>query len=52
MHQNSKKNIHYRKKNCPLQDLDRRYNDMKILFEFAESGDIEINEIKAELKRL
>ena len=33
-----------------MQDLDRRYNDIKILFEFAESGDIEINEIKAELK--
>ena len=33
-----------------MQDLDRRYNDIKILFEFAESGDIEINEINAELK--
>ena len=38
------------KKIAQLQDLDRRYNDIKILFEFAESGDIEIIEIKAELK--
>lgn len=38
------------KKIALLQDLDRRYNDMKILFEFAESGDIETNEIIAELK--
>ena len=35
------------KKLLLLQDLDRRYNDMKILFEFAESGDIETNEIKS-----
>ena len=32
------------------QDLDRRYNDMIVLFEFAESGDIEVDEIKIELK--
>ena len=38
------------KKITLLKDLDRRYNDMKVLFEFAESGDIEINEIKIELK--
>ena len=38
------------KKIAQLQDLDRKYNDIKILFEFAESGDIEANEIKAELK--
>ena len=38
------------KKIALLQDLDRRYNDMKVLFEFAESGDIETNEIIAELK--
>ena len=38
------------KKIAQLQDLDRRYNDMKILFEFAESGDIDTDEIKSELK--
>jgi len=38
------------KKISLLEDLDRRYNDMRVLFEFAESGDIEINEIKIELK--
>ena len=32
------------------EDLDRRYNDMKVLFEFAEIGEVEIDEIKNELK--
>ena len=32
------------------EDLDQRYNDMKVLFEFAETGDVEIDEIKIELK--
>ncbi len=32
------------------EDLDRRYNDMKVLFEFAENGEIEIDEIRIELK--
>ena len=31
------------------EDLDRRYNDMKVLFEFAEAGEIEIDEIRIEL---
>ena len=31
-------------------DLDRRYNDMKVLFEFAETGEVEIDEIRIELK--
>ena len=31
-------------------DLDRRYNDMKVLFEFAEIGEVEIDEIRIELK--
>ncbi|GIS04243.1 MAG: hypothetical protein CM15mP106_6900 [Candidatus Neomarinimicrobiota bacterium] len=34
------------KKIALWQDLDRRYNDMKVLFEFAEIGDIEIDEIR------
>lgn len=38
------------KKIAMWQDLDRRYNDMIVLFEFAESGDIEVDEIKIELK--
>jgi len=32
------------------EDLDRRYNDMKVLFEFAEIGEVEIDEINIELK--
>ncbi len=32
------------------EDLDRRYNDMKVLFEFAEDGEIELDEIRVELK--
>ena len=32
------------------EDLDRRYNDMKVLFEFAEIGEVEIDEIRIELK--
>ena len=32
------------------EDLDRRYNDMKVLFEFAEIGEVEIGEIRIELK--
>ena len=32
------------------EDLDRRYNDMKVLFEFAETGEVEIDEIRIELK--
>ena len=32
------------------EDLDRRYNDMKVLFEFAEIGEVEIDEIRFELK--
>ena len=50
MHLNFKKYLQSKKNSSMLQDLDRRYNDMKILFEFAESGDIETNEIKIELK--
>tara|TARA_X000001036_G_scaffold74885_1_gene66416 strand:- start:546 stop:1475 length:930 start_codon:yes stop_codon:yes gene_type:complete len=32
------------------KDLSRRHNDMEILFEFADSGDIELVEIKNELE--
>ncbi len=32
------------------EDLDRRYNDIKVLFEFAEIGEVEIDEIRIELK--
>ena len=32
------------------EDLDRRYNDIKVLFEFAEIGEVELNEIGIELK--
>ena len=38
------------KKIALWKDLDRRYDDMKVLFEFAETGEIEIDEIKIELK--
>ena len=31
------------------KDLSRRHNDMEILFEFAESGEVELTEIKNEL---
>ena len=31
------------------KDLSRRHNDMEILFEFAESGEVELSEIKNEL---
>ena len=33
------------KKIALWEDLDRRYNDMKVLFEFAEIGEVEIDEI-------
>ena len=32
------------------EDIDRRYNDMKVLFEFAETGEVGIDEIGIELK--
>jgi len=38
------------KKMALWKDLDQRYNDMKVLFEFAETGDVELDEIKIELK--
>ena len=38
------------KKIALWEDLDRRYNDMKVLFEFAEIGEVEIDEIRIELK--
>jgi peptide chain release factor 2 len=38
------------KKIALWKDLDRRYNDMKVLFEFAEIGEVEIDEIRFELK--
>ena len=38
------------KKMALWEDLDQRYNDMKVLFEFAETGDVELDEIKIELK--
>ena len=38
------------KKMALWEDLDQRYNDMKVLFEFAETGDVELEEIKIELK--
>ena len=38
------------KKIALWKDLDRRYNDMEILFEFAETGEIQIIEISNELE--
>ena len=38
------------KKIALWEDLDRRYNDMQVLFEFVETGEIEIDEIRIELK--
>ena len=38
------------KKIALWEDLDRRYNDIKVLFEFAEAGEIEITEVRIELK--
>ena len=32
------------------EDLDRRYNDLNVLFEFAENGEVDNKEIKNELK--
>tara|TARA_Y100001980_G_C14553954_1_gene339883 strand:- start:1578 stop:2648 length:1071 start_codon:yes stop_codon:yes gene_type:complete len=32
------------------KDLDRRYNDLNVLFEFAENGEIDNKELKNELK--
>ena len=46
-----KRNIYNRKKIALLQDLDEDII-MKVLFEFAESGEIETNEIKNELKSI
>ena len=38
------------KKIALWEDLDRRYNDIKVLFEFAEMEEVEIDEIRIELK--
>ena len=44
------KNISIIEKEMQLwSDLSRRHNDMEVLFEFAESGEIELAEIKSEL---
>ena len=32
------------------EDLDRRHNDIKVLFEFAEIGEVETDEIRNELR--